>query len=243
MEANYAAFNHEESARRIRDILAIPDGAFVERDGIPAREELTFENGFYVNASALFVDIRGSKSLSEKYKLPQLARFNRVFVSEMVAVLRDHPTVREMFIEGDCVWAIYNSEYQSQINMAFNCAAQAISLSQIASHYLIRNGYESFRVGVGLHYGRALMLKAGHKGSGINEVVWSGKLVGRAAQLCSWGNRYPDLPLMVDDVVYGNLTDNNKRLLTWNYSRQCYHGDVVNITMNEWLTAERAAGR
>lgn len=243
MEASYSNFNHVESAARIRDILGIPDSAFQERDAIPARTDLTFENGFYVNATALFVDIRESKKLGERYKLPHLARFNRVFVSEMVAVLRDHAEVREMFIEGDCVWALYNSDLKKNIDAAFSCAAQAISLTKIASHYLTKRGYEPFRVGIGMHYGRALMIKAGHKGSGINEVVWSGKLVSRAAELCSLANKYPALPIMVSDVIYTNLNDHNKRLLSWNQQHGCYHGDVINTVMNEWLSAEKSSGR
>lgn len=39
------------------------------------------------------------------------------------------------------------------------------------------------RVGIGLAYGRALMIKAGYKGSTINEVVWMGDVVNEASKL------------------------------------------------------------
>src|SRR5438045_2072384 len=98
MEANPAKFDHEESSKRIRAILAIPDSAYEEKDSIPSREQLTFDNGFYVSCTAVFVDIRGSKAMADKYRMPALARINRLFVSEMVGVLRDHANVREMYI-------------------------------------------------------------------------------------------------------------------------------------------------
>jgi class 3 adenylate cyclase len=244
MEATYAEFDHEESACRIRDILAIPDSAYIEKDSIPAREELTFDNGFYVNACAVFVDIRGSKKLADQLKLPALARVNRLFISEMVAVLRDHMNVREMFIEGDCVWAVYDTPMKHDIDGAFSRCYSAVSLVDIFNHYLARSGISPLRIGVGIDYGRALMIKAGHKGSGVNEIVWTGRLVGKAAQLCSFGNRtYADHPIMVSGVVQQNLNDNNKKLLSWNQNRECWHGHVVQTGMNNWLLTERAAGR
>src|SRR5688572_19888481 len=135
MEASYAPFDHAESARRIREILAIPDSAYEEKQSIPAREQLTFDNGFYVYCTAVFIDLRGSKGLADKHKMPTLARINRTFISEMVAVLRDHAYVREMFIEGDCVWAVYDTPNKEDVDSAFARAYSAASFVQIANHY------------------------------------------------------------------------------------------------------------
>lgn len=239
MEASYATFDHVESAVRIKDILAIPDSAFEEKDSIPARDQLTFDNGFYVYCTALFIDIRGSKALADKYKLPQLARFNRVFISEMVAILRSHSGVSEMFIEGDCVWAVYDTPRKLDIDLAFGRAYSATSLIRIANHYLKKAGYEPITIGAGIAYGRALMIKAGNKGSGINDIVWTGKVVGQAAQLCSYGRRtYNDLPIMVSGLVQENLNEHNRGLLTWNANRGCYHGDVIHMGMEAWLAQQ-----
>lgn len=91
-------------------------------------------------------------------------------------------------------------------------------------------------MGIGLAYGSSLLIKSGYKGSGINEVVWLGKLVGEAAQLCSYGNKgYDDREMMVSNTFYDNLNDNNKALLTKNYNRDCYHGCVINTAMNDWV--------
>lgn len=241
MEANPAPFNHEESAQRVRDILAIPDSAYVEKDSIPAREELTFDNGFYVYCTAVFVDLRGSKKLADQVAMPALARINRVFVSEMLAVLRDHDGVSEIFIEGDCVWAVYDTPQKPDVDAAFARCYSAVSLVEIFNHYLVKSELPPLKVGVGIDYGRALMIKAGHKGSGVNEIVWTGGLVGSTAQLCSFGNRtYADHPIMASNVIHQNLNDQNKALLSWNHNRGCWHGYVAQTGMSQWLRAQQA---
>lgn len=236
MESSPAVFNHEESARRIREILAIPDSVYEERNSIPPREQLTFDNGFYVNCTAVFVDLRGSKKLAEKYSAPVLAKIYRVYISEMVAILRDHDGVREMFIEGDCVWAVYDSPKKIDIDAAFSRAYSAASLIDIANFYLVKLGLDQLTIGAGVAYGRALMIKAGYKGSGINEVVWTGRIVGEAAQLSSYGNRTPsDFEIMLSDDVYYNLSDLNRKLVSRNQVRSCWHGNVVQLGMQSWL--------
>jgi hypothetical protein len=67
-------------------------------------------------------------------------------------------------------------------------------------------------------------------------VVWLGKLVGEAAALCSHGNKtYSDFEMMVSNVFYDNLNGSNKELLSKNHIHDCYHGNVINTSMNEWV--------
>lgn len=99
-----------------------------------------------------------------------------------------------------------------------------------------KKGYSELTVGIGLAYSSSLYIKAGYKGSGINEVVWLGKLVSEAAKLCSYGNKeYYDKEMMVSDIFYNNLNEDNKKLLEYNSYRTCYHGHVVNLEMDEWV--------
>ena len=57
MKSNQIDYDVSESAKRIEEIISESDLSFEELDSIPAREKLTFTNGFYVKCSALFVDI------------------------------------------------------------------------------------------------------------------------------------------------------------------------------------------
>lgn len=236
MEATYSAYNHEKSIERIDETLNNSDANYENKKSIPLRSSLTFNNGFYVDCSALFIDMRGSKSLSEKHKRPTLAKIYRTYISELVAVLRDHSKISEIYIEGDCVWGIFDTPKKYDIDELFSIAAKASSLVDILNIKYKKKGYSEITVGIGISYGSALYIKSGYKGSGINEAVWLGKLVGEAAQLCSYGNKtWSDEEIMVSNIFYENLNEKNKELLSKNHNRDCYHGNIVNTAMNEWV--------
>ena len=91
-------------------------------------------------------------------------------------------------------------------------------------------------MGIGLAFGRILMIKAGYSGSGLNDVVWMGDVVNDSSKLCSYGNKtWRDREMMVSSDFQCNLNDHNKALLEWNSNRSCYHGNVINIAMDKWL--------
>ena len=56
----------EDSVQRIDDILnANNDGYQDNGNNIPTRDKLTFKNGYYVNVTALFIDIVDSSKLTD----------------------------------------------------------------------------------------------------------------------------------------------------------------------------------
>ncbi len=188
----------------------------------------------------MFIDMRGSNALADKHKRPTLAKMYRSYISELVAVLKGNTCVDEICIEGDCVWGVFNTPKKVDVDSVFSTAAQASSLVDVLNHKYSKKGYSSINVGIGMSYGTTLLIKAGYKGSGINEVVWLGKLVNEAAKLCNAGNRERyDHEMMVSNIFYNNLNDSNKKLLSKHIYRDCYHGDVVNTDMNNWLLSQR----
>jgi class 3 adenylate cyclase len=184
----------------------------------------------------LFVDIRGSKELSNKHNKPVLAKIYRSYISEVIAVLRGNIVINEIYIEGDGVWAVFNTTSQDQVNSVFCTAFTISSLVDILNVKLNKKGYQPIEIGIGIEYAESLYIKAGYSGSGINEVVWIGKVVGEAARLCSFASKDWNHKIMVSTNVYPNLTDKHKGLLQWNTSFYCYHGNVINVEMNEWVT-------
>lgn len=236
MRAEYSDYDYEKSRDRIDDILKGADASYEDKNSIPPRDSLTFDNGFYVSCSALFIDIRGSKVLSAIHTRPVQAKIYKSYISELVALLRSNTNVHEIYIEGDCVWGIFNTPEKADIKQLFLTSARASSLIDTLNIKYKKRGYSELTVGIGLAYGESLCIKAGHKGSGVNEVVWLGKLVGEAAQLCSYGNKsLSDCETMVSESFYNNLNQSNKDLLTANYTRGCYHGNIINLSMNEWV--------
>jgi class 3 adenylate cyclase len=239
MEANYINYDHERSDSRIKEILDSAE-TFDEVNSIPARSALTYSNGFYVNCTALFIDIRGSSNLAEKHTRPVLGKLYRAYLSECVAVMNGNINCREVFINGDCVSGIFNTNLKSDIDGVFSTAATLSSITQILNWRLEQKNYATFLCGIGIAYGRALMLKAGYNGSGINDVIWMGDVVNEASNLCHDGNRGPRSSLQVSTTVRVNLNDHNKGLLkpvAKHYMHQIdqYEGEVSISLLSNYL--------
>jgi class 3 adenylate cyclase len=236
MQASFTDYDFNDSIDRISEILDSSDASYEEHKGIPSRDRLTFANGFYVDVTVMFIDMRGSKTLSENHKRPVLAKIYRAYISELVAVLKGDATVSEIYIEGDGVWAVFDTTTMIEVNDVFSTAARVSSLIDILNIKLKKKGYSEVKVGIGIDDATTLYIKAGYKNSGINEVVWIGDLVGQAAALCKNGNReWYDRETMVSERIYEMLNEHNKGLLVWSNERSCYHGYVVNTVMNKWV--------
>ncbi|MEW1735867.1 adenylate/guanylate cyclase domain-containing protein [Nocardia beijingensis] len=235
MKSTGKSYNFLSSYDRIKKILDSSDNDYQESDSLPNRDKLTFNNGFYAYCSAMFVDIRGSSKLPNKYKRPRLAKLYRSYISELVAVMDGCDKCVEVNIVGDGVWGVFDTPYTSDMDAVFGIAANAWSMIKMLNYQLVKHGYDPIEVGIGLSYGRALVIKAGLSGSGINDIVYMGDVVNQAAKLAACGSKsYFDHPLMVSDVFKGNINEDDAKLLTWNHAHQCWHGDVVNSAMEDW---------
>lgn len=235
MKANFADYDHEDSAERIDEILDSSDFEYEEVNEIPSRDRLTFTNGFYVNCTAVFIDLRKSSELPQKHKRPRLARIYRSYISECVAVMNGNQDCSEINIQGDCIWGIFNTPKKRDVDNAFATCYTLNSLIKLLNCRFAKKLIDPVSAGIGIDYGRALMIKAGHKGSTINDVVWMGDVVNYASKLCANGNKgYANKAIMVSNDVYSNLNEHNKSLLSVNHIHSCYHGDVIHSGMEKW---------
>lgn len=236
METNFIDYNFEKSLSRIDEILDASSDKYEERDTIPSRSELTFTNGFYVNCTALFVDICGSSNMADEQKRPVLAKIYRSFISEMVALLNGNHNCKEVNIHGDCVWGVFETKYKQDIDAIVSLSAKVNSLVLAINKKLAKKKFVTYQVGVGIDYGRALMVKAGFKGSTINDVVWMGDVVNHACHLASFGNQsIYDETIMISDIIYDNLSEDIKKFFSRNSTHQCYHGSIINTQMQEYI--------
>jgi len=236
VDSNFKTYNYVSSFARLDDILSQSQSNYEEVTELPDRDRLTYSNGFYAYCSALFVDIRDSSKLPELYRRPALAKLYRADISEMVAIMNGNEQAREINIVGDGVWGVFNTPLKQHIDEVFTIAAQANSLVQVLNYKLGKAGYSTpIKVGIGMAYGRALMIKAGYNGSGIADVVYMGDVVNAAAKLAAQGsNGYGVPPMMIDDTFVGNLNEGNTKLATKDWGRGCYTANAVNVAMNGW---------
>jgi len=238
MKTNYKTYDFEKSLERVDEILN-SSSSFEEKDSIPLRDDLTFTNGFYVNCSAIFIDLRDSSRLPSKYKRPTLARIYRSYISEIVAVLNGYFGCKEVNIVGDCVSAIFNAQYKHEIEQIYSAASRINTLIGVMNYKLCRKEISPIKAGIGLDFGRALMIKAGYKGSTLNEVVWMGDVVNQASKLCSLGNKKCWNPIIISSDIHSNLPEKDQDYFAKAYdhdlSKYYYHGNIVDVGMDEWI--------
>ena len=243
MESNYKNYNFEDSLCRLDEILNASDNSYEEKTEIPRRGRLSYTNGFYVDCTAVFVDICGSSELPKIHKRPVLAKIYRSFISEVIAIFNGNDKCKEINVQGDCVWAIFDTPYQNDIMNVLHCCARVRSLIDIINFKLAKKKYKTFKVGIGVDYGRALMIKAGYKGSTINDIIWMGDVVNQASNLCALGNKGSIQPIVISSIIYSNLvtTKNEewKEWFTFDRKHNCYHGDIIHVGMNHWLTSHK----
>lgn len=82
------------------------------------------------------------------------------------------------------------------------------------------------------------MIKAGFSGSGINDVVYMGDVVNRAAHLAHEAGRGWQHPIFAGGAFQTNLNDQNQGLLRSTYVNglgTVYAGNVVATDMNDWV--------
>jgi len=235
MESDHIEYDLEDSVKRISEIISAGDLSYGERDSIPARSDLTYTNGFYVMCSALFIDIRESSDLTDFHRTRVLVKLYRAYISEVAAVMNGNKKCAEINVVGDCVSGIFDTPYRQDINDVFSTSAQISSIIDIMNYRFKKNNMKEITIGIGMAYGKALMAKAGYRGSGINEVIWMGDVINEASKLASYGNKDDsDAEIMISPTFYNSLNDDKKELLTLNSIRNCYHGNVVNASMNNW---------
>ena len=233
---NRIDYDVEKSSKRMDDILDAGSGNFSDSDTIPARSSLTYTNGYYVNITALFIDIVGSSDMTDEHKRPVLAKIYRSFISECTAIMNSELSCKEISINGDCVWGVFETPYKSDIDDVFSTAARLNSMVKILNYKLRKKGYSTIAVGMGIDYGRALMVKAGYSGSGLNDVIWMGDVVNSACHIANRAGRDGKKPILVSSCIYSNLKEDNQSFfgsttIGWD---TYYQADVVNTYMENW---------
>lgn len=235
MESNCKVYRFNRSLERLDDILDSSNNNYEEKDYIPSRSHLTYTNGFYVNVSAVFVDIRDSSSLSDNYYRPTLAKIYRSFISEVVAIMNGDIYCQEINIVGDCVSGIFKTENEEGKNSLIETVLKINGIIRILNCKLSKKNIECINVGIGLDYGRALMIKAGNSGSEINEIVWMGDVVNNASKLCDNANSYYTKPILISNKLYSKLPIKKCIHFEKNSIEDCYECDEIDSEMEEWI--------
>ncbi|MBE6101189.1 MAG: hypothetical protein E7200_03675 [Selenomonas ruminantium] len=98
---------------------------------------------------------------------------------------------------------------EKDMNFLFDIALSIDSMQrELADKY--RKQSINFGAGIGMAYGRALMIKVGLEGSGINDILWIGDVVNHACHFCNAAGRNGYRSIIISDRVYNKLNSKNQ---------------------------------
>ena len=235
------SYDFEKSCQRIDDMLNT-SGEYEYTNEIPSRESMTYENGYYVKCYALFVDIRDSSKLPKNHRKPVLAKIYRSYISELTAIMQSYDTCKEVNIVGDCVNGIFTCHSKDDVLDPFSAAYKINGIIQVLNKKLEAKGYNTIKIGIGIAKGDALMVQAGYKGSGLNDVIWMGNVVNYACHLCGSANKNGNSLINISEEVYddleGKLGYNSvpyQNMMRRPFGEKYYTGYVIARYIEEWL--------
>ena len=173
-------YDYKAGSQRISNILN-QDMDEEERKRIPPESQLTYSNGYTMWVGAIFVDIRNSTKLFANSNRDMVTRIARSFVSEVIQILQSD-SYAEIGIRGDCVYGIYSTPTKNGIYLLLEKAIYVNTLMKLLNKHYTKKGYPHLKVGIGLAANEDLVVKAGVRGSGINDRIWIGEAVSTASR-------------------------------------------------------------
>ena len=241
-----ADYDYKEGKKRIEDILNNTLDV-IENDKIPKDENFTFTNAHYGWVTGIFIDIRDSSTLFAEEDKEKVSKIVRSFTSEIIEILRDDDNLREIGIRGDCVYGIYTTPSKDDIYEIVQKSFYINTFLKMLNNLLSNNSFPNIKVGIGISTSKELVVKAGRKGVNINNSVWIGDAVTKAANLSSVGNKDGYSPIVMSSITYINIikkmenTNPDKDVKSWfNLRYHSEYGDfydatIIKLEFNEWI--------
>lgn len=240
-------YNYLEGKNRLLEILN-NETEVVDKDKVPKpNSSFSFNNGFFSWVTAVFVDIRDSTRLFAENKKTTIARIIRGFTSETIEILSDDDNLREIGIRGDCVYAIYTCSQKNEDYEIVDKAFYVNTFIDMLNSLLRKKNMPQISVGIGIATNQDLVVKAGRKGSSVNNLVWIGKAVTYASKLSSIANKNGERKILMTKLFYNGiieqLTKNNsgKNVSDWFvYGKNTivgeYYGcNVIKTNFSDWI--------
>lgn len=206
--------------------------------------DFTYENGIKSWTTAIFIDIKNSSSLFKNQKNEIVSRIIRSFSSEIIKILKSDQNYRDIGIRGDCVYGIFSTPTKTDIKNIYELAININTFLYMYYSILKSKGFPTLTAGIGIGCSQTLIVKAGLKQSGINDLVWIGDAVVDASNLSGKANRNGYKPIFISSCVYSNIIEalrkeyGETRANSWFRQlsfQDVYESDVCYTNYADWL--------
>lgn len=238
-------YDYKKGKEDIEKILE-NDTEILEKD-IPSNDDnFTYGNGIKSWVGSIFVDIVGSTELIKNNDELEVSKILRSFSSEIITIMNSSDNVREIGIRGDCVYGVFFCPTKQSIYELANIAFHINTLIKMLNKLFIQNGYHQIEVGIGVSIGnhKDLIIKAGKKGTGINDKIWIGDAVVNACNIANVAGRNSKEKIGFSSNTYDNLIDilqkknsgkNVKNWFRYDVNDKVYYANIIKVEFDKWI--------
>lgn len=182
-----------------------------------ADSELTFprhddRKGKSLETCVLFVDIRDSVQKNNDHRAPTLAKMYSAFVYGVLRIAKEYNGhVRNII--GDRVMVVFDKD--NCCNNAVRCAGSILYFCKNKMGKTLPG--DSFRCGIGIHYGTMNVIKVGleihsDENNDYKNLVWIGEPANLASRLTDMAGKKNIPSIAISKDVFKRLTENSIRI-------------------------------
>ena len=240
------SYDYKNGKKAVEEILS--NSAKIDDKDVPKDEtDFTYGNGVRSWISSIFIDIVGSTELIKNNDELVVAKVLRSFTAETISILNSPNTVRQIGVRGDCVYGIYSTPHTPDIYELFDVTCYLNDLVKMLNKIFNKYGYPQIKVGIGLATGHDLIIKAGKKGTGINDRIWIGDAVVDACNLANKAGRNGKGTIGISSIAYNNFIElleeshenrNVHNWFTYNSLDRAYYCDTIMTGFDDWIKNE-----
>ena len=237
-------YDYKKGKKKIEEILN--NNTEIQNKNIPKDDNnFTYDNGIRSWIGSI-VDIVGSKKLIEGEKDIVVAKVLRSFTSEIISIMNSTNNARQIGVRGDCVYGVFSTPYQSDILELLTLSSYINCFINMLNKLFSKKGFPNINVGIGIGVGEDLIVKAGKKGTGINDRIWIGKAVIDACVLADKAGRNGNGIIGVSSLAYNNfiekLEESNSEARSWftqkydyDINSSTYYANIINTDFDDWI--------
>ena len=234
MKPIFKTFSFEKSLDDLDKILDDNRTGVEEQNSLPNETEDRHEKTIYAYCSVIYVDIRMKNDWTDANKRTIYAKIYRSIVTQLISLFESCKLCNNINNNEKAIWAIFDTKYKRSIDEVISLVAQVNSLLKTLNFQISKRQWPTIVWGIGVAYERALLIGV-EDAATLYSYLFFGPVLKKAARLASYGNQtYFDNPIMISDIFYSNLNDEYKKLFTDNKEHDCYHGNIINVEMDEW---------
>lgn len=236
------SYDYKNGKQRVQNILN-SKVEVIKKDSIPTSEaNWTFDNGIKSWVGAIFVDLRNSASLFRNASEIKVAKVIRAYTSEVIQIMNMTTLDREIGVRGDAVYGVFSVNTKEAVHEILNIVFYINTYMNMLNKLLVNKEYGEIKAGIGYAISEDLIIKAGKKGTGINDRVWIGSALAEADRLSKITNKSNGYsqrtkPIGITQLTYNNVKhiSNNSKLFEYSSTHKCYLSDAVKTNFNNWI--------